>query len=272
MCSFHSFFIFFFPLFLLNKDMVSSPQPAVTTVSVPVWIPAYIIRIWVSLERKNQKFTKPGRGELCTHQSIHVRTLSAWRAVAGMDPASPISSMILQPAPQPHPPLTAGQSRVQREVPEWWGSEDGTDVQCMSEKYPWEIAWKDPTLCTQSLMGLKREKLCSYLLLVQKPQHFSYTAYKYPNTWHVPWPEPQWGEAHGPPRCGKTFNLSHHQPWKGQEEGHGIFRNSLSVYPTSLVGITAPWCTHPSGSSEDCCDTHPALVVGALRTASSMQN
>lgn len=69
MCSFHSFFHLFSPLFLFNKDRVSSLQPAVTTVNVPVLIPAYIIRIRVSpertqsLEEENYAPTSPAMSE-----------------------------------------------------------------------------------------------------------------------------------------------------------------------------------------------------------------
>lgn len=260
MCSFNSFFHLFSPLFLFNKDRVSSLQPAVTTVNVPVLIPAYIIRIRVSpertqsLEEENYASTSPAMSE----------TLSSWRAVAGTDPASPISSMILQPAPQPHPLFTAGQSHVQHVR-----SQSNGEMR-MAPRYS---VWRNnlpEKLCGRSSLAAHKAwwvwRGGSFSALLQKySTSVIQVTGKYLTTWYIPWPELQQGEAPGLPRPGKVFKLSHHQPWKGQEEGHGIFRNSLSRYPTRLLGITAPWCTHPSGSSED--GAHSALVVSTLKAA-----
>lgn len=68
----------------------------------------------------------------------------------------------------------------------------------------------------------------------------------------------------------KTSKLSQHQPWKGQEGGHGISRKSVS-YTLPGYGTSQPRGAHTPEAAQRTV-RHTALVVVTLKAASSIQN
>lgn len=171
MCSFHSFSHLFPASFSLIRHNFS---PAVSSDSCDRT--CLNSRIWVSLEKRSPSL---GEDNYALNNSA-MWDLVCWRAVAGMEPPSPLAAWSCSLLLSYIKHSLAGQIHLQH---------------VRSRYTVWvrklrAVVWKELTLSTPSLVDMRRRMFCSCLLLLQKPQHSSYTPYRQaPDHLYVPQPQ-----------------------------------------------------------------------------------
>lgn len=158
MCSFHSFFHLFPASFSLIRHSFS---PAVSSDNCDCTC------LNSSTPNQNLSFSWKKVHQVWKRRIMHPTVQPCLRlclleGCGWHGPTTTIGSMILQPAPQPHPAVTC---RL-----------DPRPTYNVWVKKLRVVVWKELALSIQSLLGLRRK--ISLLLLLQNPQHSSDTPYR----------------------------------------------------------------------------------------------